>query len=289
MSLSDHLPVYCYRKRADSVKDFRYLEARSYRRFSNDVFSAAIEQFNWEPCFVNNDANWCWEFFCSNFIEILDAHAPIKLMRFDQNLPEWMTHECLSLMKRRDILDAKARKRPNECNRLLSRQVRNQVTNMKTNLKCMFFTNAIEDAKGDSRKLWKTLKKMLNLGNKSVTITEIEGSTDSIDMASKINDSFCNIGPNLAASIPQSILELNLEPDPLREPFHFKNVTVNDVKSLLMKMSNSKAMGEDGVAVWLMKLCPETIAEILSHIINLSLTNCIVPDGWKSAIVKPLF
>ena len=56
----------------------------------------------------------------------------MKNMRFDQNLPEWMTRECLSLMGRRDILDAKARKHPTDVNCILARQVRNQVTNLKT-------------------------------------------------------------------------------------------------------------------------------------------------------------
>ena len=38
-----------------------------------------------------------------------------------------------------------------------------------------------------------------------------------------------------------------------------------------------------------MKLCPMKIAQILTHVIHLSITHCVVPDAWKSAIVKPLF
>ena len=149
LSLSDHLPVYCFRKRADIVKDFRFLETRSYRRFSEEVFAAAIDQFDWSPCLSSNDVDWCWNFFRNSFINILNQMAPMRRMRFDQNLPEWMTSKCLSLMKRRDILDAKYRKRPNDQNRMLYHQVRNQVTNMKVNLKRAFFATAIEDSRGD--------------------------------------------------------------------------------------------------------------------------------------------
>ncbi len=79
--------------------------------------------------------------------------APFKDMRFNNLLPDWMTSECLSLMRQRDILDAKNRKKPSPFNKLNANIFWNLVNNMKTNLEHQYYVNAISDAKGDSRRL----------------------------------------------------------------------------------------------------------------------------------------
>ncbi len=42
LTVSDHLPVFCFRKRAEKPQDFVYIKARSYKSFSDDVFAESI-------------------------------------------------------------------------------------------------------------------------------------------------------------------------------------------------------------------------------------------------------
>ena len=108
------------------------------------------------------------------------------------------------------------------------------------------------------------------------------------EMAQKFNEFFCNIGPELASQIPNSILELDLNPDQNIPRFQLRPMSVMDVRKILSKISSSKATGADGVSVRLMKLNLDIVCPLSRHIINLSLTTLSVPSQWKSAIVKPL-
>ena len=162
LTVSDHLPVYCFGKRAEKPKDFEYIKARSYRNFSEVSFANALSNADLSPCLNSLDVDDAWESFRDIFLSILDCVAPFKNMKFDNLLSEWMTRECLRLMRQRYILDAKSRKKPTPFNKLNASMFRNVGNNMKTNLKRQYYVNAISEAKCDTRMLWKVLKSMLN-------------------------------------------------------------------------------------------------------------------------------
>ena len=56
-------------------------------------------------------------------------------------------------------------------------------------------------------------------------------------MANEINNYFINIGPDLAAAMPDSLLEPNYELDEERELFQLHEVSYDEVLKLLMKLS----------------------------------------------------
>ena len=57
----------------------------------------------------------------------------------------------------------------------------------------------------------------------------------------------------------------------------------------LMAISSAKATGCDGIPIKFLKCNLNLSSQILTHIINLSLGCRIVPEGWKTAEVVPLF
>ena len=77
----------------------------------------------------------------------LDLHAPKKVKRVKRDSQvKWINGEILALMKHRDYL----KRHGHEAE---YKRVRNQV-----NQAMNYYGNAIQMAKGDSRKLWKTIK-----------------------------------------------------------------------------------------------------------------------------------
>lgn len=174
-------------------------------------------------------------------------------------------------MHQRDIIDAKSRKKPTAFNKVNATIYRNMVTNMKSNLKSQYYANAISDAKGNTKKLWKALKSMLNVSPSSICVSDIEGCDTPEDIAARFNEFFSNIGPELAKNIPPSLIDLDLTPLPDIPLFDLKEVTQDEVRKILSNISSAKATGEDGVCVRLMKLNLDTIAMLLTHIVNVSI------------------
>ena len=56
-----------------------------------------------------------------------------------------------------------------------------------------------------------------------------------------------------------------------------------------MAISDSKATGDDGIPICFLKMVPDTISNILTHIINVSIITGIIPKEWKTATITPLF
>ena len=76
-------------------------------------------------------------------------------------------------------------------------------------LRKTYFTNALENCGHDSKKLWRIIKKLLGGGNKKTTINELNGSTDNKEMANILDNFFTDIGPELSADIPDSLLNID--------------------------------------------------------------------------------
>ena len=82
---------------------------------------------------------------------------------------------------------------------------------------------------------------------------------------------------------------MNFEFNKDREKLEFQPTTEEEVKKLLLKISNAKATGQDGIPVRFLKDHIELSARIITHIINLSLRTLIVPEAWKAAQISPLY
>ena len=66
------------------------------------------------------------------------------------------------------------------------------------------------------------------------------------------------------------------------------NVTINDVRDILLNLNPSKASGPDMVSCKMLKETAHSIAPSLTRLISLSLSNKKVPQGWKEANVVPV-
>lgn len=60
------------------------------------------------------------------------------------------------------------------------------------------------------------------------------------------------------------------------------------VKQCLSKINPHKAPGPDGLCGKVLKARATELASVFTHLFQLLLTTCTVPDMWKSSIIKPL-
>ena len=149
--------------------------------------------------------------------------------------------------------------------------------------------NALQEAGDNPKKLWRIVKQLLGNHKRKNQILEINGYTDSADMANQINDFFVDIGPNLARDIQESLLNMDYSFSADRLQFEFVHTTEEEVSKLLKSISNNKSMGLDEIPIRFLKLNLELTTRILVHIINLSTDTLTVPSGWKRACLTPLF
>ena len=289
VSATDHLPIFASRKKFKDAHDIEKTYGRAYSRLKPDVFQTEVASHDWSNVLLEMDPDNAWNIFKVKFIRILDKHAPYKYFNTRTDKKAWITTEFLENANERDNLSRLAKSRGCPVLKERHRRTRNRVVSLKREFKRLFFKTSIDEAKGDSSKLWKILKRFIKNNNERERILTIHDKDAPLDIANELNEYFVNIGKKLADDIGPSALELDFTPKDGVPVFRLSQTTVAEVEKLLMGISDSKATGEDGIPIRFLKMTKDISVPILCHIINRSILTNVVPLEWKYAIISPLY
>ena len=108
-----------------------------------------------------------WKSFNSTLTSIMDQHAPNPTKRVRAKSPPWLTDNIRNHMKRRDYHHAKALKLKTTKQWSAYRTLRNKTTSLIRAAKRDYYSNLIDENKGDSSKLWKSLKSAISTNTKN--------------------------------------------------------------------------------------------------------------------------
>ena len=75
----------------------------------------------------------------------------------------------------------------------------------------------------------------------------------------------------------------------LKEKFCFKKETPKRIEKIIDGLNVKVAVGKDNISARLIKDAKDTIAPILSQIINIGYEKNVFPDCLKCGIIKPIF
>ena len=130
------------------------------------------------------------------------------------------------------------------------------------------------------------MKRFWPTKTKSTNINKIENTQHPKEMANKLNDFFCEIGPSLSRKFdndPEPVIN-NVNP-PIYE---LKETDYATIERLLLKLGPSKSCGSDGITSRLLRDAGDNVIIPLLHIINISIKCKTFPDTWKHAVITPI-
>ena len=142
------------------------------------------------------------------------ANIPlVKLIPRDEYKQPWMTEDIRELQQEKYRLNKLVKERkPKKDAPLWTRYttVRNRVTSLTRIREKEYYSNQIEDARGDQKKTWKVLRSVIGSSKKKSdlpTKVTVEGvDTDCIKTVfNTLNDFFSEVGSELAKKIPNII------------------------------------------------------------------------------------
>ena len=286
---SDHFFIYTVRKKPKAEHEKSRCVGRAYSKLKPEKFVQEINDHDWTEVLNCRDSDMAWTKFQNDFLNILHNHAPLKTFSDREDRQPWVSTEYLESCNERDDLQKIAKNTKQPFDIFLANRARNRTTSLKRELKRLFFQSSIEEANGDSKKLWKALKRLLANSTKKDNINSINNKTEPIEIASEINEYFINIGPNLASEIGQSAIDLDFSNIPNVPFLHLTHTNQNEVEKLMFQISDSKATGNDGIPIRFLKMTSHISSPIIAHIINLTIDTGIIPEGWKEATITPLY
>jgi hypothetical protein len=300
--IADHFLNYIVLKRLKTPANHRYITCRNLKRVNEQQWKADMDNIPWSTIEVFDNINDSWHAWKSMFLEVVDAHAPVKKFRGSRKKKKaWRCEEVDRLRELRDYHHHRACLTMNAEDWARYRQTRNQTTQLARQRKTYHFTTQIEDNRGNSKAMWKVLKDLLPTKSASSAAPTLELNNDIVtdlkEVCNVFNNYFIDIGARLSASIPavyrnsvyylQHYLDVYLHP-PANISFSFTPVSQNHVLKTMNCLSASKATGLDNIQVQILKLSARSIAPSLAYLFNFSLRSGVFPDEWKAAKVCPI-
>ena len=154
-----------------------------------------------------DDAVHLWE---QLFLDVANVYAPIKTQRRRGHQTPWVTSKLTEIRHDRDHHHKKARKSMSKYHWDMYKKLRNLANREDKRLKSEYFCNLINDSKGDSGKMWKSLKQVIP--DSKSTVKDVQslkvknkGYTKLSDIVKILNKHFSTIGHKLGQCFGRNI------------------------------------------------------------------------------------
>ena len=294
IAISDHSLIYTIRRLVAPRERPRIIKSRSFKNFDKVLFLKDLNEVPWDLIELSDDPNEMWSICKHLLMNVLNAHAPLTTKRVRNLEAPWLSSELRNLMFRRDSLKKRAIKNNSIVCWEAYRKIRNEVNRAIRDKKREYFITNIEESRNDIKKTWKVLNTAMSRTSKITTINKLtvneEDITDPKAIADQFNKYFLDVGPSLAANIPDCTYK---QPEEfltkMPQRFHFEQISASAVAKVIGKLPANKATGLDNLPTEILKIASDVISYSLAYIFNASIASGIFPDDWKVAKVSPLY
>ena len=163
------------------------------------------------PQFDSNlvNINETWHIWKSNFLNILNKHAPRRVIKVRNKPAPWLNSEIKKEMFKRDSLKKKAINSGSQNDWLTFKKAKNAVNYSIRCAKSVYYRHKLNEKLGDQKTTWKVLNDLMGKKSAVTEVNEILTSTNTTlrnaeQIANHFNVHFTEIGPRLAANLPVS-------------------------------------------------------------------------------------
>ena len=296
--ISDHLPIFHISKQkstnthdtTEPIFSHPIINTRTLNNLSRFLLAQ-----NWSIVTENNDTCSAYTHFSEILNNAYTEHIPQRTKPFRKKINKpWITPALLTSIKRKNKLYSIYLHSKTTNSLKYYKKYKNKLSNLLRSAEKYHYHQKLAQSQNLLKSSWKIIKEAMGQSNihKPQAEFHINGSniTDNKLIADEFNKYFVNIGPNLISKLPQSTPNPTTFMSASRTyPSIFLTPTTTDeIKSIMLHLKSSSP-GYDGITLPILKHIFQIIANTLTHLINLSLQNGIVPNEIKIAKVTPIY
>ena len=227
-----------------------------------------------------DDASEMLDHFNTNFLNVLESHAPIKTVRIRPRCCPFVGTEI------KDGLLRNARRNGMPLDWELYRDLREEVKTKLREAEKGYIQEELERSQS-TRSKWKVIRSCIP---RSETTQQVY-TRDLKEVADEFNQFFISVGAR-ASEASKSLLDVhNLTPLLAVAPdneisevdkFCFHPVSSGEIQKIVMSLPSNKAPGHDKVSTSVLEDALPCILQILTVIVNRSLLTSVFPLAWKN-------
>lgn len=283
---SDHSIIHCTWKISTPRLPPKFITTREMKSFNADLYLNDLRMINWDRLGLIPDVELAWDFFYSEVLQIIDKHAPWKIIKVKgQHLP-WVNGDLINLFKQRDRAWKKYKTSNladdwNEYKRL-----RNLCTVQTRNAKANYFRNNLNNSLNNPKQFWRKMNSLLGKDdNTSVNMIINNEIINDPDVISEAFSFHFSQTPKVQSQHPFPNTVLNQSGN---SSFEFKPISTVDIQQAINTLSSSSGPGPDGIEAKFLKIASFVISSPLAELFNMSFAYSYVPSAWKCTKVIPL-
>ena len=208
----------------------------------------------------------------------------------------WLTRGLKISIRNKNKLRVKLKNKYSEEAEKYFKRYRNVLTKLKFKAFNKYYTEKAASARNNISKSWAIVneitKRKRRQNTKISSIYDNEGRevTNETEILNLLNRHFSTIGNNMAAEVPDTIIDpLSYVKHDKASSFFMSPTTLNEVMKLIESLDTKKAAGSDGIPCFLIKKTKAIIAPVLCNLFNVCINVAVFPDIFKIAEVKALF
>ena len=295
--IADHLGNFSFILQDNQISHKENTKVRSFSKNNINKFKNCLNEISWHETYLNNNPNDSYNSFLKTLTVTFDKCFPlVKQSKKECIKKPWITPCLLKSINKKHQLYKKwiKNKKPKtlESFKTYASTLRKTLNKAEKD----YYNNLFTDKSTSIKTMWKNLNHLCSYKNKSNNRsvdsikTENGLNTNTNDISNIFNKYFCNVGINLAKTLPAALNQHFKNYLPPRNPqsMYFREITTEETFQLISLLPAKKSQGPDNISPFLLKHCKEYISEPLTHIFNLSISQEIYPEKLKLSKIIPL-
>ena len=258
-------------------------------------FLSAVRNISWWRIYSCEDVNCAVEMLSDEITKFLDKQAPVKVFQVRTNYAPWLSKSTKDLMSKRDAAQKKASETNVTEDWKLYKSLRNRINNILKSEKKNYQTRKLKEATGDISKTWKSVKSWLGWTSGGPPTQLVENGllvNKPSALAECMNSYFTSKVRGLRENLPPNQLNpLSLVENLMKNrtcSFSLKPVHPDEIEKIISSLKSTNSCGLDNIDSYVIKLAKSELIPVITHIVNLSISQHTFPLAWKTAKIIPL-
>ena len=296
--ISDHLPQFLILQNVNITQNKSTVFKSDYSNFNEINFVHDFNEidFGYLNEVSNIDSNYGR--FLKDIVSLVEQHVPTRKCSKKESkfkIKPWITKRIQRMIKTRDSILRRMKKKRSASNVTLYKKFRNRVANELKESKQKYFQNYFTAHRQNMKQIWSGIKTIISHKSyNTTTISKImdgngEVSSEPNEISNIFNDHFVNVANSIAENIPKSpksALDYLRNKNPTS--IFLSPVTHKEIEDIISNLDSSKSIGPFSIPINLLKILKLHISHPLSKLINESFLKGVFPSKLKIAKVIPL-
>ena len=291
--ISDHLPVYCTRKKKREHHTTVSVEARDYTNYSFNNLRDLMINTDWAIYDTSNDPNNIYSLLLDRMYEILSIMRPVRKYKQRESSVHWITKDIFKAIQTRTFYVSLFKLTRRNDHLRLAHIWRNTVNSMIDKAKSNYIKLQLDRNVKNPRRFWRIINSFLkndttNTGEIVFTNTQTGCIIEKGNESSYLNNFFVNIATRLGLDDATVYNNDNLPAYNVRDVLRLENSDIDsiEVERLARNIDVSKSSCIRNINS---RICRDVLLMIpdkFSRLFIMSLSRGIFPRLWSIGYVN---